>query len=49
MGLPDLPPEKQAKLEVGNALADTSATLWKAQQAAGGEVQWELPATSLVL
>ena len=48
MGLPNLVGKKLDKCETGNALAHTSAVLWKAQVAAGGHNQWELPATSLV-
>ncbi len=49
MGLPSLSPAKQKKVEVGNELANVSAILWKAQVSALGEVQWELPSSSLVV
>ena len=49
MGLPDLSLAKFEKCQTGSDLAHVSAVLWRAQTAAKGQVQWELPSTSLVL
>ena len=47
--LPNLPPHRQERVDIGDALAEIAARLWLAQQAAGGVAIIEQPASSLML
>ena len=48
-GLPDLPPHREEKVRLGNALAVVAVRLAEAQQRAGGLWTFEQPASSLML